>query len=386
MSSQPFRVLQLCASLTAGGAERLIHSLVQQLDTQRFEVYICGLSVIEGNAFQKEFERLGLPVFVVGAHKMYAPKLYRTLYRYINEQRIDLIHTHLTSADFVGRAVGRAMGLPVISTLHNIPQDYEQDSFYRYWLQRVTAGTIATHFIAVSETIRRLFIERWNLPAHKITTILNGVPMERFLNVAPGVPAAEAAQGPLITCIGRLTEQKAHNVFLDAAKLTLASRPDARFMLIGQGKLEQQLKDQARALGIADKIDFAGVRYDIPDQLGRSTIFTLSSAWEGMPVSAIEAMAAARPVVLTDVGGVRDLVHTGVDGVLVPANEPAALAAAYVELLNNTERRNNMGLAAREKVRDAFNMTTFADRHEALYETILANRRTRSANNRRVQA
>jgi glycosyltransferase involved in cell wall biosynthesis len=157
-------------------------------------------------------------------------------------------------------------------------------------------------------------------------------------------------------------------------------------MLIGQGKLEQQLKDQAKALGIADKIDFAGVRYDIPEQLGRSTIFTLSSAWEGMPVSAIEAMAAARPVVLTDVGGVRDLVHTGVDGILVPANKPDALAAAYVELLNNTEHRNNMGLVARERVRDAFSMTTFAARHEALYETILANRRTRSANNRRVQA
>jgi glycosyltransferase involved in cell wall biosynthesis len=386
MSSQPFRILQLCASLTAGGAERLIHSLVQQLDKRRFEVYICGLSVIEGNVFQSEFERLGLPVFVVGAHKMYSPQLYRTLYRYIVDQRIDLIHTHLTSPDFVGRMIGQLIRVPVVSTLHNVPQDYERDSFYRYWLQRFTARYSATHLIAVSETIRRLFIERWNLPAHKVTTILNGVPMERFLRLAPGVPAAESAQGPLITCIGRLTEQKAHNVFLDAAKLTLAGRPDARFMLIGQGKLEQQLKDQAKALGIADKIDFAGVRYDIPEQLGRSTIFTLSSAWEGMPVSAIEAMAAARPVVLTDVGGVRDLVHTGVDGILVPANKPDALAAAYVELLNNTEHRNNMGLVARERVRDAFSMTTFAARHEALYETILANRRTRSANNRRVQA
>jgi glycosyltransferase involved in cell wall biosynthesis len=375
MNKQPFRILELCASLTAGGAEKLIHGLVEKIDRQRFEIYICGLSVIEGNAFQKDFERLGVPVFVAGAHKMYDPKLYRTLRRYVVEHRIDLIHTHLTSADFVGRIIGRSLGLPVISTFQNVPQDYERETFYRYWLERFTALYSATHLIAVSDTIRQLFIERWHIPAHKISMIPNAVAMERFLSVAPGVASKEAQQAPLITNIARLTEQKAQHILLEAARITLAKRPDARFMLIGQGKLEQQLKAQAAELGIAHKVDFAGVRHDIPEQLAQSTIFTLSSAWEGLPLSAIEAMAAARPVVLTDVGGVRDIVKTGINGILVPPGDPEALAAAYLELLNNEQRCLAMGEAARAQVRDTYSVKTIATQHEALYETILADHR-----------
>ena len=370
--STPIRLVYLLSALIPGGAERLVHSLVQHLNRKRIEVHIVALGSLRGNPFKAEFDRLGLPINVLGATKMYHPMVYTGLRRYLIENHIDMMHTHLINPDYIGRIVGRSLGIPVISTMHNVPEDYEREVFYRSWPERATARYLATHLIAVSERIRQMYIKRWGIPQHKITTINNGVPMEHFLSVPSGVPAHEPGQGPLITTIGRLTDQKAQNVLLDAARIVLNLRPDVRFMIVGQGKLEQQLKDQASALGIDKQVDFAGIRYDIPAILGKSTLFVLSSAWEGMPVSAIEAMAAARAVVLTDVGGVRDLVGPEVSGLLVPPQNPSALAQALIELLNDEPRRLAMGEAGRAQVRNEFTMDLFANRHEALYTSILS--------------
>lgn len=370
--SEPIRVLYLLSALIPGGAERLVHSLVQHLDRERMEVHIVALSSLRGNPFKAEFDQLGFPIKVLGATKMYHPQIYIDLRRYLVENHIDIIHTHLINPDYVGRIVGRSLGIPVISTMHNVPQDYEREVFYRALPERITARYLATHLIAVSERIRQMYIEHWGIFPHNITTINNGVPMERFLSVPSGVPTRSPGQGPLITTIGRLTEQKAQHVLLDAARKVLDKIPNVRFMIVGQGKLEQQLKDQAQTLGIAEQVDFAGVRYDIPEILGNSDLFVLSSAWEGLPVSGIEAMAAARPVVLTDVGGVRDLVQQEVNGILVPPDNPGTLAQALIDLLEDEPRRLGMGEAGRAQVRKEFAIELFAKRHEDLYTSIIS--------------
>jgi len=112
---------------------------------------------------------------------------------------------------------------------------------------------------------------------------------------------------------------------------------------------------------------FTGVRHDIPAVLAQTDIFTLSSLWEGLPVTAVEAMAAARPVVLTDVGGNRDLVEHGIHGYIVPPSDVPALAEQILLLMNNDVQRIRMGRAAREQVRRAFSMEMFVRQHEALY-------------------
>jgi glycosyltransferase involved in cell wall biosynthesis len=371
--SRPIRVLELCSSLTTGGGERQVHGIVQHLDRNRFEPHVCAISVVRGNAFLPEFEQLGVPVTVIGAKNLRSPMAYRALAGYVRREGIDLIHTHLTSADIVGRLVGRWLSVPVVSTLHNVPEDYEKQQRYRYWLERYTSG-LADHLAFCSEQLRQMFLRRWRLPAHKTSTILNGVAMDVYLAVPAGVPPRPAGLGPLITTIGRLHEQKAQEVLIEAAKFVLAAHPTARFMIVGHGPREEQLKALARQLGLADKIDFAGVRYDIPEVLGQSDIFALSSAWEGLPVVGVEAMAAARPVVMTDVGGVRDLVDHERTGLIVPPGDPAVLAQALIRLLDDDERRREMGQAARARVSRDFSIATTAARYEALFEQILSRR------------
>jgi glycosyltransferase involved in cell wall biosynthesis len=370
--SKPLRVLQLCSSLIAGGAERLVHGLVQHFDPKSVESYVSSVAVVRGNAFLAEFQRLNMPVYVVDAKNLYTYRYYKALAEYVVKEKIDIIHTHLVSADIMGRLVGRALKIPVVSTLHNIPEDYEREKFYRSWLEQLTARYAATHLVAVSESIRKMYIQQWNIPSHKITTIVNGVPMEKFLSVPLGVPPREKDHPLIITNIGRLTPQKAQHIFIEAAKIVTKVQKNVRFVIIGQGKLEQELKDQVQSLALNDYVTFAGVRYDIPEQLGNTDIFVLSSDWEGMPVSAIEAMAAARPVVLTNVGGVPDLVEAGSNGILVNPGNSTALANALLDLIADEPRRLQMGLAARARVHTEFDMHNFALRHTTLYNKVIA--------------
>jgi glycosyltransferase involved in cell wall biosynthesis len=367
----PIRVLQICDSLGAGGAERLILSLAQHLDRTQVELHVCSLGFANRNQLQPDFERLGVPLFLMKDGPVYDPRRYAQIARYIRSRQIDIVHTHLIAADIMGRTVGRALGRPVVSTMHNDPQDYDRSSPKRKLLEHVTAHRLTTRLIAVSPRIREMYIAQWGLRPDQIVTIFNGVPMEQYLPIPAAAPRRAAGTGPLITNIARLSEQKAQHILLDAAKIVLGQHPEARFMIVGRGHLEERLRRQAEELGIAARVEFTGVRHDIPEILAQSDIFALSSLWEGMPVTAIEAMAAARPVVVTDVGGTRDLVEHGEHGLIVPPRDALALAEALLELLNDEPRRVAMGRAGRERVQHECSLPIFASRHTQLYESLL---------------
>lgn len=366
---RPIRVLHLIDSLSMGGAERLLLGLAERIDQQRFEIHVCSLHVLRSNALQPEFDRLKLPLYVVGAKRLADPKAVMAVVRYVREHEIDIIHTHLLAADIVGRIVGRIAGRPVISTLHNVPYQYDRESWPRRTLARLTTRYLATKLIAVARCVQQGFVKEWRIPASRIATIHNAVPMEHYLSIPPGRPTA-ADGDVVITNIGRLSAAKAQHLLIEAAAIVLQQRPDARFMIVGQGDLERRLKDLAQERGIADRIVFTGLRHDIPAVLAESDIFVLSSTWEGLPLTAVEAMAAARPVVLTDVGGNSELVQNGVQGLIVPPNDVAALAEALLALVNDETRRLELGRAARLRVQHDFSMATFTAQHEALYSEI----------------
>lgn len=368
--NQPIKVLHLCASLSVGGAERFLLGLAERLDRRRFEMHICCLNVLRGNALQQEFEQLGLPLHIIGTKRFYDLRSIREVARYVRRHQIDIIHTQLANADIVGRLVGRMLNRPVVSTLQNEPRDYSRHRWIHDWMSRVTARYLATELIPVSDRLRRQFIAEWHIPVDRIHTIYNAVPMEEYLAIPEGDPQHADGDGPIITNVGRLNPQKAQHNLLAAAKLVLEQRPDARFMIVGQGRLDQPLKEQAQRLGIAERVTFTGLRKDIPAVLAQTDIFTLPSLWEGLPLTAIEAMAAARPVVLTDVGGNSELVQSGVNGMIVPPDDVDTLAATLVELLNDEQRRAEIGRAARQRVQHDFSIDTIAAQHETLYESI----------------
>ncbi len=364
------RVLYVIDSLSVGGAEKLLLNLVSHMDHTRFEFYVCCIKVLRGNALAEQFNKLGVPVHVVNAKHLYDPRVFLNIAQYIHRHNIDIIHTHLQYADIIGGIVGFIMRRPVVSTLHNVPMAYDKQRFDRRILTRLVARHLTKVLVPVAPRVSELFAGEWGIPKDRFQTICNGVQVTDYIDIPARRPQRNASSGPVITNIGRLTPQKGQLHLLEAAKLVLEHHPNARFMIVGQGHLHPKLIQRAEALGIVDQVTFAGVRHDIPNILAESDIFVLSSLWEGLPLTAMEAMAAACPVVLTDVGSNSELAKTGVHGLIVPPNDVQALANALLELLEDEERRVTMGLAARERVQQNFNVETLADQHGLLYERI----------------
>lgn len=367
---QPLRILQLVSTLTIGGAEQIVLNLAERVNPRQFETFVCSLSRKGEHSLQPAFERLGIPLLSLKAKHFYSLKTLGTVERYVREQKIDLIHTHLTDADIVGRLIGRRRQLPVLSTMHNIPHNYARQRWDRYWLERFTARYWATHLVAVSAKIRELYIADWQIPPSRISAINNSVQMEPFLAVAEGVPTEREFPGPVITNVARFNPQKAQHILLAAAALVIAKIPTAHLVMVGKGHLEQPLRQQAQDLGIATNVIFTGVRHDIPQVLAQTDVFALSSLWEGLPLSVIEAMAAARPVVVTDVGGNSELVEMGLSGLVVPPDSAQALAEALLTLLQNEGQRLALGRAARQRVQQLFSPKPFIQQYEQLYQQL----------------
>lgn len=370
MLKRRLRLLQLVSSLTVGGAEQIVLSLAERVDPRRFETHVCSLSVIGQNSLQPEFERLQIPLLALNARRLYNPGILRAVQAYVRRQQIDVIHTHLTDADIIGRIVGHRLRIPVLSTMHNMPHNYARQRRDRYWLERLTARYLATHLVAVSPGIQRLYLDQWRIPPDRISAIYNSVRMEPFLAIPPGVAEPRWHAGPVITNVARFNPQKAQRILLEAAPAILQKFPQARFLLVGKGHLEEQLRRQTQELGLEQNVIFTGVRHDIPDILAQSDVFVLPSRWEGAPLSVIEAMAAARPVVVTAVGGNTELVQHGRSGLVVAANDAGALAEALLALLPDEPKQRALGAAARRRVQQLFNTEGFIKQYETLYTQV----------------
>ncbi len=369
--SRSLRILHLTASLYTGGAERLILGLARQLNRAEFDVHLCAIGHFGQDSMLRDFQRLDRPIHLIPIQRFYDPRILVALVQYVRYHQIDLIHTHLLYADILGRLLGQLLRLPVISTLQNDPMDSRNIRLDKRWLSRLTARFTTTHLVTVSNQIRQRFITAWQVKEERISTIYNAVQMQPFLAIpAPMATAAYTTLPLTITTIGRLEAQKGQHLLLAAAQQVLAQFANVRFLFVGQGPLDEQLQAQAAQLGIADRVEFAGLRRDIPSILAQSDIFVLPSLWEGLPLAAIEAMAAARPVVLTDVGGNRELITHEQEGLLIPPNDSTALTAALLALLQSPEKRKKLGEQARAHARQHFHIEIITRQYEALYRTL----------------
>jgi glycosyltransferase involved in cell wall biosynthesis len=342
--------------------------LARHTNSRGLEVHVLSFARPGKESFLQELEASGVPLFVSPSTRFYDPGTLWSILRHLRRHAIDIVHTHMIDADVLGRVASRLAGRPVISTLQNVPQSYDRNRLDRRWLARVTARLLASHSVAVSRHVRDLFVECWRLPRDRMSVIHNAVALEDFLDVEEGTPVGDS--GPTVTNIASLTPQKGQHLLLEAMQATLQAHPQARLMFVGEGVLEQQLRDKARRLGIDHKVTFTGVRRDIPQILAHTDVFALSSLWEGLPLAAVEAMAAARPVVLTDVGGNRELVESEEHGLIVPPNDARALAEGLSSLIGDPKRRRLMGRAARERVRQQFSMEVVARQYDELYRQV----------------
>jgi glycosyltransferase involved in cell wall biosynthesis len=206
------------------------------------------------------------------------------------------------------------------------------------------------------------------VPATRIRVIHNAVAVERFgdYDGAPDRLRIRTGRSPIVLTVARLDPQKGHTHLLEAA----ATLPGVVFLLAGAGSERAALEAQARGSGISDRVQFLEHRTDIPELLRAADAFVLPSLYEGLPLTVLEAMAAAKPVVATTVGGTDEAVVDGVTGILVPPADPAALSAAIRRILDDPDTAARLGAAGRERVVSTFSTHRMINATEQVYEEL----------------
>ncbi len=295
---------------------------------------------------------------------------------FLREFRPDLVHSHSFHANIFARLL-RLAGPPfvVLSTVHNV---YE-GGWWRMAAYRLTDG-LSRRTVAVSEAAAERFTRLKAVPSRKCSVILNGIDVDSFapdakrrarmraeLEIAPG--GAEFVW----LAVGRLAAAKDYPNLLRAFAAVFAGRPGARLWVAGDARGDEKtpLEALVKELGIDSVVRWLGLRRDMPALLDAADAFVSGSAWEGMPLAVGEAMAMAKPLVATDVGGVRELV--GDAGVVVPAKDSGALADAMLTTMRESREVLAMrGCAARERVMRHFSMDAAADTWEAHYRSVIS--------------
>jgi len=294
-------------------------------------------------------------------------------FRAIRQFKPDLVSAHSTKAGFAARFSCAVLRVPVIFTAHGWAFTEGKNPLARYLLalgERL-AAKVTKKIICVSEHDKELSLRFRVAPEQKLIVIHNGMEPTLYLNADGSKVRFELGLKEdeiLITMVARFVPQKDHDTLLQALSLL----PGRKFKaaLVGGGERETFFRKKAGELGFRDNVIFLGERRDVPQILAASDIFVLSSNWEGLPRSIIEAMMAGLPVVATRVGGVPELVEDGVTGFLIPPRDPDALAEALQRLIADPELRRRMGQAGREKALKEFTLDRMLRETKRVYNGI----------------
>jgi glycosyltransferase involved in cell wall biosynthesis len=365
------RVLTLIKGLGRGGAEQLLLSAAPYLNKNKFTYEVAYLLPWK-DALVEELEKKGLRVHCLNGAR--GAGWVARLRQLVGKGEIDLVHAHSPYA-----AIGARLGLGrrsprLVFTEHNTWDRYRRAT---YWGNLLTFPR-NDHVFCVSEQVRlsiRLpkIFQFLRMPF--IETLHHGIDLKEVggwkstdgIREGLGIPE----EAPVVGTVANFKAHKGYEYLLKAAVLVKREVSDTRFVLVGQGPVEERVREQARRLALDGTVTFAGFREDAPRVAATFDIFALASTAEGLPIALLEAMAVGKPIVATRVGGLPEVIDHDREGVLVPPGDPKALADAILALLADPSLRQRLGEAARKRATD-FDIRKAVRRMESVYEELLA--------------
>jgi sugar transferase (PEP-CTERM/EpsH1 system associated) len=368
-------VVHLIYRLDFGGLETLLVDCINHMPPERYRHAIVCLT--DYTAFADKITRPGVALYALHKGPGLGLGIHARLFKLLRQLRPAVLHTYnFACAEYAVPAW--AAGVPVrIHAEHGRDASDPQGLNRKHNFLRRALVPWIDRFVPVSHDLARWLGEVVGIPAAKSELIMNGVDTARF---APALAAAtppwpgDALQPFVIGTVGRLQDVKDQATLIEAFALLCAQRAQARGALrlavVGDGPLRERLAQKARDAGVADLVWFAGARNDIPELMRSFDLFALSSIAEGTPVTLLEAMACGRPVVATAVGGIPEVVQDGVNGALVAAGDPRALAGALALYVDDAARLAAHGRAARQRIELYYSVAAMVGAYTALYDQL----------------
>ncbi|WP_309745450.1 glycosyltransferase family 4 protein [Chamaesiphon sp. OTE_20_metabat_361] len=360
-------ILYVITKSELGGAQGHVYDLMKSLHRD----YQVHLAVGAPGLLTEKAIDLGIKVHIIAnlKRKIDPANDLRSIQQciaIIKSVKPDLVHCHSSKAGVVARIAAWICRVPVIFTAHGWGFDPRSPKLQRniaLGVEKILAP-ISTKIICVSESDRQLAILLKVTPSKLVVTVHNGIATEAITMAVP------ERQPPQLIMVARFNRaQKDQHTLMQA--IAQIDRP-IQLILVGTGPDWEESKNIAKQLGILDRVSFLGDRLDVPDLLADSQIFVLSTHYEGAPISILEAMRCGLPIVATNVNGIPEQVADNVTGLLVPHQDVDALTAAISSLIDDPQRRQQMGVAGRQKFIQEFTVEQMVEKTELVYRSVLS--------------
>lgn len=375
-SAERIRVMYVVPDLREGGAERHVTKLMPNLDRARFDAAVVCIGE-EGKLFT-DLAGSGTRAVALHRTKRQAFSALRDLMREMRDFAPGVVITRGYNAEMLGRIAARLTGVP-----HNViwvrnHGDIQPRGLVRRMADRLLDKGTSAYFGLARSQIAYMVGDLKYSP-DKIRVIHNGVDPDRFewtddRSAVSDLGISESDK--VVGIVAVLRPEKDHETFLRAARSVKDRVPDAKFLIVGDGPMRPEVERLTAELELDDSVVLTGSRSDIPNLLRAMDVFVLSSTTvECFPNALLEAMAAGRPAVCTDVGAVSEIIAEPATGFVVPPRDPGALTERLVHILSEPERAQRMGRAARERVETVFSLRGSVEAAERALEELLCDGR-----------
>lgn len=367
------RILHLTTHLNIGGITSYIKLVTKEMQNDGYRFYVGSSGgtqepVLEAQAVQ-------CVRFNIRTKSEISPKVFlaiRPLIKFIRREKIDLIHAHTRVAQILSWWAQRFTKLPYVSTCHG---------FYKRRLGRKLISAWGDHVIAISKPVEDSLIHDFHVREKKVSTIFNAIDipelLQRYGQKDPRVIRRELRlpeSCQVLGIVARIVADKGHEFFLRAAqKLLSSSFPNIKILVVGEGPHMKRMQALARKLGIDHAVLFLGNVQDVTYALAVIDIFVLPAIWrEGFGLSIIEAMAVCKPVIVTNIWSLNELVQNKVNGLLVEPKDVEGLASAIRELLDDRDLSNSVARNGCDMVKREFSISQMAFRLDQIYAKVLS--------------
>ncbi len=386
-----YRVLHIITRLAYGGADENTIYTVNGLDR---EYYVIDLMIGEENKEEMlaDFELkegitlIRIPGLVRDLSPVKDLKALWNIYKVIKRNKYHIVHTHIAKAGVLGRIAARLAGVPII--IHGIhgttfPRTIHPLKQLLFKNIEQICGKFTDFFIPVGEDMKQKYINAGIGDARKYRTIYSGMELERFwqagnyskerltqLKRELGIKEQEIVIGN----VSKLQERKGFDYYLEVAKIIATEYEQVRFLIVGNGPHEQQIKEKCRELGLNNRVIFTGYRPDVEDMFAIMDIKVLTSLWEGLPRVLVQAAAVGKPIVSFTVDGAWEIVQNGINGYLVSLRDVEAMVAKIKYLIENRELREEMGKKSTELVSEAWDYKKMVKEIEGVYQEVISSK------------
>ena len=361
MKLQNQKILFIVRTMGLGGTENVVLQLCEILSDKVNKIVVCS----SGGVHEKKLHEMGIKHYAIPDIASKNPidmlKTYRSIKNIIYREQITIVHSHHRMAAFYTELAAPKEVIKVANA-HNTFTDKKKLTQLAYRNTKV---------VAVGEMVKKNLTEYFRIPDDQVCVIHNAVKSFDGNSIPVEILKQEHTKGKvLIGNIGRLSEQKGISYFLDAAAITKKTHPEAFFVIVGEGELKAQLEEKTTQLGLQKNVVFLGYRSDIQNVMSQLDFIVLSSLWEGLPLTPIEAFSVGKTVIGTAVDGTPEIIRDGVDGFLVEARNSNQLAEKMNYLIENFQIRERLEQQAKKRYHDEFSFAKLKQNYLEFYEEL----------------